>query len=114
MECLRCGRLPGNSHTEICALQGEIERLRHDIERHIRIASELATENERLRAENKAAWDSAEYNAQRARVAEAAIGKLREYARHKPGCYWRTGSIKQPQPCDCGYAELMKELEETK
>ena len=46
--CPRCGRLPGNSHTEICALQGEIERLRHDIERHIRIASELATENERL------------------------------------------------------------------
>ena len=29
----------------------EIERLRHDIERHIAIASELATENERLRAE---------------------------------------------------------------
>ena len=49
--CPRCGRLPGNSHTEICALQGEIERLRHDIERHIAIASELATENERLRAE---------------------------------------------------------------
>lgn len=48
-ECLRCGRLPGNSHTEICALQGEMERLRHDIERHIKIASELATENERLR-----------------------------------------------------------------
>ena len=51
MECLRCGRLPGNSHTEICALQGEIERLRHDIKRHIAMASELATENERLRAE---------------------------------------------------------------
>jgi len=27
----------------------EVTRLRHDIERHIRIASELATENERLR-----------------------------------------------------------------
>jgi uncharacterized small protein (DUF1192 family) len=27
-ECPRCGRLPGNGHTEICALQGEIERLR--------------------------------------------------------------------------------------
>lgn len=49
--CLRCGRLPGNGHTEICALQGEIERLRHDIERHIAMASDLATENERLRAE---------------------------------------------------------------
>jgi len=30
----------------------EIERLRHDIERHIAIASEYATECERLRAEN--------------------------------------------------------------
>lgn len=27
MECPRCGRLPGNGHTEICALQGENERL---------------------------------------------------------------------------------------
>ena len=29
----------------------EVTRLRHDIERHIAIASKLATENERLRAE---------------------------------------------------------------
>ena len=36
----------------------EIERLRHDIERHIAIASEYATECERLRAE-LAAWRSA-------------------------------------------------------
>jgi hypothetical protein len=33
------------------ALGAEVERLRHDIERHIAMASELATENERLRAE---------------------------------------------------------------
>ena len=33
------------------AYVAEIERLRHDIERHIAIASNLATENERLRAE---------------------------------------------------------------
>jgi hypothetical protein len=33
------------------AYVAEIERLRHDIERHIAMASELATENERLRAE---------------------------------------------------------------
>ena len=32
-------------------LREEVERLRHDIERHIAMASELATENERLRAE---------------------------------------------------------------
>jgi len=32
-------------------MREEVERLRHDIERHIAIASELATENERLRAE---------------------------------------------------------------
>ncbi len=31
MECPRCGRLLGNGHTEICALQGEIERLRATI-----------------------------------------------------------------------------------
>ena len=36
----------------------EIERLRHDIERHIAIASEHATECERLRAE-LAEWRSA-------------------------------------------------------
>ena len=74
----------------------------------------LAAEVERLRAENKAAWDSAEYNAQRARVAEAAIGKLREYARHKPICYWWQGPKASPTPCDCAYDELMKELEESK
>ena len=33
------------------ALGAEVERLRHDIERHIAMASDLATENERLRAE---------------------------------------------------------------
>ncbi len=65
------------------AYVAEIERLRHDIERHIAMASELATENERLR----------------------------EYARHDPSCKsW--GRI--PCVCDCGYDELMKELEETK
>ena len=32
-------------------MEQEIERLRHDIERHIAIASEHATECERLRAE---------------------------------------------------------------
>ncbi len=71
-------------------------------------------EIERLRDEKNAAWDSAEYNAQRARVAEAAIGKLREYARHKPICYWWQGPKASPTPCDCGYDELMKELEESK
>lgn len=33
------------------AYVAEIERLRHDIERHIAMASELATENEALRSE---------------------------------------------------------------
>ena len=36
---------------ELKGLREEVERLRHDIERHIAIASELATENEALRAE---------------------------------------------------------------
>ena len=68
------------------AYVAEIERLRHDIERHIAMASELATENERLR----------------------------EYARHKPICYWWQGPKASPTPCDCGYDALMAELEETK
>ena len=38
----------------------EIERLRHDIERHIAIASEYATECERLRAELAACREDAE------------------------------------------------------
>ena len=33
------------------ALEAEVERLRHDIERHAEMACELATECERLRAE---------------------------------------------------------------
>ena len=37
-----------------------------------------AVELVHLRAENKAAWDSAEYNAERARKAEAGINALRE------------------------------------
>lgn len=38
----------------------EIERLRHDIERHVEIACELATECERLRAELAACREDAE------------------------------------------------------
>ena len=45
---------------------------------------------------------------------ESTIARLREYARHKPACYWWSGTIPQPHPCDCGYDELMKELEESK
>jgi hypothetical protein len=70
------------------AYVAEIERLRHDIERHIAIASELATENERLR----------------------------EYAGHRLGCASRrfilTGRMEPAQwcKCDCGYYELIKEI----
>ena len=42
----------------------------------------------------------------------ATISRLREYARHKPACYWWSGNIPQPHPCDCGYNELIKEMEE--
>ena len=90
----------------------EVERLRHDIERHIAMASELATENERLRSENSAAWDSAEYNAQRARKAEAAIGKLLEYAGHRSWC--DTVTWMNDRTCDCGYDALTAEVEGTK
>ena len=78
------------------------------------LAATKDSQIERLRAENKAAWDSAEHNAKRARAAEATIERLREYARHTPACYWWSGTINQPHPCDCGYDELMAELEESK
>lgn len=38
---------------ELEKLRAEGERLKHDIERHQKIAAELATENEKLRAENE-------------------------------------------------------------
>jgi hypothetical protein len=78
------------------------------------LAATKDSQIERLRAENKAAWDSAEHNAKRARAAEATIERLREYARHTPACYWWSGTLNQPHPCDCGYDEFMKEVEETK
>jgi len=71
-ECPRCGRL--ESHTELCALQGEIERLLQDIQRHIAIASELATENEPLRAELAEAQT----------VKESLIVALDLFGRHSP------------------------------
>lgn len=56
MTCPRCCKSNVGIHTctptEGCGrMEQEIERLRHDIERHIAIASEHATECERLRAE---------------------------------------------------------------
>jgi len=39
----------------------------------------------------------------------ATISRLREYARHKPGCWWLIGPN-----CDCGYDALMAELEGSK
>jgi hypothetical protein len=78
------------------------------------LAATKDSQIERLRAENKAAWDSAEHNAKRARAAEATIERLREYARHTPACYWWSGTINQPHPCDCGYDALMAEVEGTK
>ena len=47
-------------------------------------------EIDRLRAENKAAWDSAEYNAQRARDAEKRIEELE--AQFCTSCGRRIGS----------------------
>jgi len=78
------------------------------------LAATKDSQIERLRAENKAAWDSDEHNAKRARAAEATIERLREYARHTPACYWWSGTLNQPHPCDCGYDELLAALEETK
>ena len=47
----------------------------------------------------------------------AAISRLREYAEHTTGCdswAWPGGMKKPHAKCDCGYDELMKELEESK
>ncbi len=45
---------------------------------------------------------------------ESTISRLREYARHQPGCYWWQGPSIVPTPCDCGYDALMAEVEGTK
>ena len=42
----------------------------------------------------------------------ATISRLREYAKHKPICYWWQGPKASPTPCDCGYDALMAELGE--
>jgi transcriptional regulator of acetoin/glycerol metabolism len=126
------------------AYVAEIERLRHDIERHIAMASELATENERLRADNErllldvGALVSSRDEARSARYAlrtdkeslmvgrdfllaeiesmNATISRLREYARH--GYLCRFGDYNswtgEDHPCDCGYDALMAEVEEAK
>lgn len=66
-------------------------------------------EIERLRDEKNAAWDSAEYNAKRARKAESTISRLREYAGHKEDCMARWPQSKDPT-CDCGYDALLAAL----
>ena len=50
-ECPRCGRLPGNSHTEACALQGEIERLRAELATKSKRVADLGLAVVSLRAE---------------------------------------------------------------
>ena len=48
--------------------------------------------------------------------ANAAISRLREYANHRSNCsfhLWDSDAMTF-MPCDCGYDELMKELEESK
>ena len=41
--------------------------------------------------------------------AKATISRLREYAGHKPSCWWWRGPN-----CDCGYDALLAALGETK
>jgi len=42
---------------------------------------------------------------------ESTIERLREYARHTPGCRWQWSL---DRVCDCGYDELMAEVGESK
>ena len=87
------------------------------------LAATKDSQIERLRAENKAAWDSAEHNAKRARAAEATIERLREYVEHvghtRSCAYirWLDNDFDgddEEKPCDCGYDALMAELEGSK
>ena len=71
----------------------------------------LVAENTQLRAELAKADGQINRCVEQNKYLESTISRLREYARHDPSCKsW--GRI--PCPCDCGYDELMKELEESK
>ncbi len=65
----------------------EIERLRHDIERHIAIASEHATECERLRAE-----------------LAKANALLLTYGWHRDECAF----LEVCDDCDCGFEAILR------
>ena len=81
----------------------EIERLRAAISR-------LEAENARLKSMPTTSESvRAVVYGEKIDQLQAAISRLREYARHKPSCCWWRGPS-----CDCGYDELMAELEETK
>ena len=78
------------------------------------------TEGERAVHENREPnWDAMQeaIGADENEVLRATISRLRVYAEHTTGCdswAWPGGMKKPHAKCDCGYDELMKELEETK
>ena len=86
-------------------MREEIERLRHDIERHIAIASGLATENERLRAELAACNENLAKANQQIETLENML--LRRFGSHMPGgCYVRYADY-----CECGWTQERLNIE---
>ena len=107
MEMLELAAELKGCREQIAAYEVERAQMQQYYRRAIADRDDAKATISRLRDENQAAWDSAEYNARRARTAEAVIGKLREYAEHDVECRGQPG---YDIPCSCGYNELIKEI----
>ena len=75
----------------------------------------LREEVERLRAELAKADGQINRCVEQNKYLESTISRLREYAGHRMWCNVMSGDYgREQQGCDCGYDELLKELEESK
>ena len=75
----------------------------------------LAAENTQLRAELAKADGQINRCVEQNKYLESTISRLREYAGHRMWCNVMSGDYgREQQGCDCGYDELLKELEESK
>ena len=100
-----------NVHPNECPVRREIESLRATISR---LKNELR--------EIDIAIDDPESNLTKTQAEcvlkmHRTISRLRVYAEHTTGCdswAWPGGMKKPHAKCDCGYDELMAELEESK
>ena len=75
----------------------------------------LAAENTQLRAELAKLDGQINRCVEQNKYLESTISRLREYAGHRMWCNVMSGDYgREQQGCDCGYDELLKELEESK